>query len=145
MTVNLLLLCALTYPQIHCVRTPLGRATCSGSEGRVLMPGRSGGRFLFFSRVNFLCRLLFGVRSTPMLPQWHVEKKKKKRSSAKSANSRLQLNKVTPLTHRSRNGLTMLSRHSVKTDQGSKLTHDSSGNARSLSSQLAVHATWYPL
>ena len=27
-------------------------------------PGRSGGR-IFFSRVNFVCRLLFGVRSTP--------------------------------------------------------------------------------
>ena len=35
-------------------------------------PGRSGGR-IFFSRVNFVCRLLFGVRSTPVLPQWHVQ------------------------------------------------------------------------
>ena len=37
-----------------------------------LNPGRSKGR-IFFSRVNFLCWLLFGVRSTPVLPQWHVK------------------------------------------------------------------------
>ena len=35
-------------------------------------PGRSGGR-IFFSRVNFVCWLLFGVISTPVLPQWHVK------------------------------------------------------------------------
>ena len=34
-------------------------------------PGRSGWR-IFFSRVNFVCRLLFGVCSIPVLPQWHV-------------------------------------------------------------------------
>ena len=32
-------------------------------------PGRSGGRRIFFSRVDFVCWLLFGVRSTPVLPQ----------------------------------------------------------------------------
>ena len=35
-------------------------------------PGRSSRR-IFFSRVNFVCWLLFGVRSTPVLPQWHVK------------------------------------------------------------------------
>ena len=36
-------------------------------------PRRSGGR-IFFSRVNFVfCQLLNGVRSTPVLPQWHLE------------------------------------------------------------------------
>ena len=35
-------------------------------------PSRSGRR-IFFSRVNFVCRLLFGVRSIPMLPQWHAK------------------------------------------------------------------------
>ena len=35
-------------------------------------PGRSGGR-IFFSRVNFMCYLLFSVRSNPVLPQWHVQ------------------------------------------------------------------------
>ena len=31
-----------------------------------------GGR-IFFSRVNFVCWLLFGVHSTPVLPQWHIK------------------------------------------------------------------------
>ena len=35
-------------------------------------PGKSGGRIFYFSRVNFLCRLLLGVRSTLVLLQWHV-------------------------------------------------------------------------
>ena len=75
-------------------------------------PGRSGGR-IFFTRVNFLCWLLFGVRSIPVLPQWQV---KDPGQSAKSAGGRLQLNTHTPLTHRSRSGLTMpLSRHCVGT------------------------------
>ena len=73
-------------------------------------PGRSGGR-IFFSRVNFVCRLLFGVCSTPVLPQWHVTDPD---HCAKSAGSRLHLNTHTPLTHRSRNGLSMpLSRQSA--------------------------------
>ena len=75
-------------------------------------PGRSGGKF-FFSRVNLVCWLLFGVRSTPVLPQWHV---KDPGHSAKSAGDRLHLNTHTPLTQRSRSGLNMpLSRHSVGT------------------------------
>ena len=37
-----------------------------------LNPGRSGGR-IFFSRVNFLCWLLFGALSNPMLPQRHIK------------------------------------------------------------------------
>ena len=73
-------------------------------------PGRSGGRILF-SRINFVCWLLFGVRSTPMLPQWHV---KDPDHFAKSADGRFYLNTHTPLAHRSRSGLTMpLSRQSV--------------------------------
>ena len=73
-------------------------------------PGRSGGR-IFFSRVDFVCCLLFDVRSSPVLPQWHV---KDPGHSAKSAGGRLHLNSHTPLTHRSRSGLTMpLPRQSV--------------------------------
>ena len=73
---------------------------------------RSGGK-MFFSRVNFLCWLLFGVRSTPVLPQQHI---KDPGHSAKSAGDRLHLNTHTPLTRRSRNGLIMpLSRHCVGT------------------------------
>ena len=77
-------------------------------------PGRSGGR-ISFSRGNFVCRLLFGVCSTPVLPQWRL---KDPSHSAKSAGGRLQLNTHTPLTQRSRSGLTMpLSRHSDGTYQ----------------------------
>ena len=51
-------------------------------------PGRNDGR-IFFSRVNFVCRLLFGVRSTPVLPLWHV---KDPGHSARNADGRLHLN-----------------------------------------------------
>ena len=71
---------------------------------------------------------------TPVLPQWHM---KDRGHSAKSAGGRLHLNTHTPFTQRSQSGLTMLSRHSVETDQGNELTRNSSGNARSQSSQLA--------
>ena len=76
-------------------------------------PGRSGGK-IFFSRVNFVCWLLIGVRSTPVLPQWHV--KDPAHSAKRSAGGRLHLNTHTPLTQRSRSGLTMsLSKHRVGT------------------------------
>ena len=55
-------------------------------------PGRSSGR-IFFSGVNFVCWLLFSVRSTPVLPQWHV---KDPSHSAKSAGGRLHLNIIHP-------------------------------------------------
>ena len=65
----------------------------------------------FSSPVNFVCCLLFGVLSTPV----HV---KDPGHSAKSAGSRLHLNTHTPMTERSRSGLTMpLSRHCVGTYQ----------------------------
>ena len=66
-------------------------------------PGRSSVR-IFFSRDNFVCWLLFSVRSTPMLPQWHV---KDPGHSANNAGGRLHLNMHTPLTQRSWSGLTM--------------------------------------
>ena len=79
-----------------------------------LNPGRSSGR-ISFSRVNFVCAILFGVRSTPVLPQWHV---KNPVHSAKSAGGRLHLNTHTPLTQRGRSGLTVpLSTHSMGTYQ----------------------------
>ena len=72
---------------------------------------RQGRRENFLLRVNFVYWLLFGVRSTPVLPQWHVQDPG---HSAKSAGGSLHLNKHTPLTHPSRSGLTMpLSRQSV--------------------------------
>ena len=78
-------------------------------------------RRIFFSRVNFVCWLLFRVCSTPMLLQWHV---KDPGHSAKSAGGRLHLNTHTPLTQRrpltqqSWSWLTLLlSRHSMGTYQ----------------------------
>ena len=75
-----------------------------------LNPGRSSRR-IFFSRVNFVCRLLFSVRSNPVIQQWHV---KDPGHSAKSAGGRLHLNTHTSLTQQSWSGLTRpLARHSV--------------------------------
>ena len=59
--------------------------------------GRSSGR-IFFSRVNFVCWLVFSLRSTPVLLQWHV---KDPDHSAKSAGGRLHLNTHTILTKQS--------------------------------------------
>ena len=68
-----------------------------------------------FSESTLCTGSLFGVYSTPMLPQWHI---KDPSHSAKSAGDRLHLNMHTPLTQPSRSGLTMpLSRHSVGTYQ----------------------------
>ena len=85
-------------------------------------PGRSGGR-IFFSRVNFVCWLLFGVCSTPVLSQWHV---KQPCHFGRSAGGRLHLNMHTPLTQWSQSGLTMpLCRYSLETYQetSSHVTH----------------------
>ena len=86
---------------------------------------------------NFLllCTDLFGVCSTPMLPQWHV---KDPGHSAKSAGGRLHLNTHTPLTQPSRSGLTMpLSRHSVGAYTRRRAQHSSSWKTQPKSSQLA--------
>ena len=73
-------------------------------------PGRRGERIS--SRVNFLCWLLFDVRSTFVLPQLHV---KDPCHSTKSARGKLHLNTHTSLTQQSQSGLTMPSRHNVRT------------------------------
>ena len=89
---------------------------CWGRDRKVESsnPGRSGRR-IFFSRVNFVCWLLFDVCSIPVLLQWRVNDLG---HSAKSAGGRLHLNTHTPLTQQSQNGLTMpLSRHGVGTYQ----------------------------
>ena len=94
---------------------------------------RRSGR-IFFSRVNFVCWPLFAVRSIPMLLQRHV---KDPSHSAKSAGGRLHLNRHTLPTKWSQSGLTLLSRHSVRTSQGNKLIHNLSGNTWPQLSQLA--------
>ena len=86
-----------------------------------------GRQRIFFSRVNFLCWLLFGVHFTPMLQQWLV---KDPGHSAKGADGRLHLNTHTPLTQRSQSGLTVpLTRHSV-------------GTYPAMSSQATFQGTW---
>ena len=80
---------------------------------------------MFFSRVNFVCWLLFGVRSKPVLSQWHV---KDPGHSAKRVSGRLHLNTHTLLTQRSRDERTMPSRHSVETYEGNDLTRNSPEN-----------------
>ena len=90
----------------------LVRAPDSWSKG-CQFESRQERRRIFVSKVNFVCWLLFGVRSTPVLPQWHI---KDPGHSAKSAAGRLHLNTHIHLTQRSRGVLTMLpSRHSVGT------------------------------
>ena len=82
-----------------------------------MVPSSNAGEMAgkFSSPVNCLSWLLYGVRSTPVLPQWHV---KYPGHSAKSAGGRLHLNMQTPLTQRSRSGLTIpLFRHSEGTYQ----------------------------
>ena len=75
-------------------------------------PGRSDGR-IFFSRVNFEFLLLFGIRSIPVLLQWHI---KDPGHSVKSASGRLHPNTHSPSLQRSRSGLTIpLSRQSAGT------------------------------
>ena len=81
---------------------------------------------------------LFGDRSTPVLPHWHV-KKKNPGHSAKMAIPKWQ---ITPghaytVDQRSRSGLTMLSRHSVETYRGNELTRSSTRNALPQSFQIA--------
>ena len=67
----------------------------------------------------------------------HLGKKTDHGHSAKSAGAKIHQNTHTHLTQRSRSGLTMLSRHSVGTYQGNKLTRTSSGKCQPQLSQLA--------
>ena len=90
----------------------------------------------FFSRVNFVCWLLFGVCFTPMLLQWHI---KDHDHSAKCAGGRLHLK---PHTH-TLNPLKLewADYAAVQAECGNlsenKLKRNSSGNTQLQSSQLA--------
>ena len=86
-------------------------------------------RRIFLSRVNFLCS--YSVSALPLCYQ------KTLIILPKNAGGKLHLNIPTPLTQKNQSGLTMLSRHSVETYQGNKLTHNQSGMAQPHSSQLA--------
>ena len=91
------------------------RETAEGTAGEFSSP-----------ELTFCVDSYFCVRSTPVLPQWHV---KDPGHSAKNTGSRLQLNTYTSLTHRSRTGLTILSRRSVGTYQGNELIRNWPDNA----------------
>ena len=74
-------------------------------------------QFQIFLRSELCVLTLLRSPSTSLLPQLHV---KGSDHSAKSASGKLHLNMHTPLTQRSRSGLTMpLSGHSVGTNQES--------------------------
>ena len=98
------------------------------------------------STANWPCRKNYpaGTRThnllitIPALYHWAIPPP---HSAKSTGGSRLQLNKdtpsVTPTTQQSQNGLTMLSRHSVGTHQGNKLTYSSPGNTGPQSPQFA--------
>ena len=79
------------------------RAPDSWSKGSEF-ESRQERRDNFPLQVNSVCWLLFSVRSTSVLPQWHV---KGPGHSANSAGGRLHLNTHKRLTQQSRIGLTM--------------------------------------
>ena len=97
-------------------------------------PGSSGGR-ISFSRVNFVCWLLFGVRSIPVLPQWYV---KDPGPSAKSAGAQVtpkHANTLDPLKSEWADSAAV--RAECGHLSGNELTRNWSGNTRLQSSQLA--------
>ena len=97
-------------------------------------PGRSVAR-IFFSRVNFLCRLLFGVSSTPVLPQWHV---KDPGHSAKSTDGRFRLNTSIHFDPTKSEWADYTAIQALCGNvSGNELTRSSSGNTQPQSSQLA--------
>ena len=73
----------------------------------------------------------------PFLPCVTAMPRKRPQSFCKSAGGRLHLNRHTPLTQRSRSGLTMLSEHGVETYPGNELTGSLPGNSLPQSSQLS--------
>ena len=101
---------------------------------RVRIPAEAAGEFS--SPESTSCADSYSLSvPTPVLLQWHV---KDPSHSAKSTDGRLHQNMHAPLTQQSQSGLTMpLSRHSVGILSGNELTHNSSGNTWSQSSQLA--------
>ena len=82
----------------------VGSSTYSWLEGHRFNPQKER-QENFLSRVDFLCWLLLGVCSTPLLPQWHI---KDPSYSAKSAGNNLHLNMHTSLTQWSQSGLTAI-------------------------------------
>ena len=81
-----------------------------------------------------MCLLLSGVRSTPVLPQWHV---KDPGHSAKSAGGRLHLNTHTLDPSKSEWAGYAAAQAECGNLSGNELTRNSSGISRSQSSRLA--------
>ena len=117
------------YTQVRTASRPqvslLGERRTCDRRVAISNPGRSGGR-IFFCRVSFMCWLVFGARSTPVLLQWHV---KDPVHSAKNAACRLHPNTHTPLTQQSWIGQTVpQSRLSVGTYPETSLHATCHGN-----------------
>ena len=128
--------------QCYCITTSVRIAQLvqrwtRDSKVENLIPGKSSSKTVF-SRVSFLCWLLFSIHSTCELLQRHV---KDPSHSAKSAGDRSRLDMHTSWAQWSWSGLTMLSMHSVRTHQGNKLTHNSSGNTHPQSCQF-IEPLW---
>ena len=93
-------------------------------------PGRNGG-IIFFSRLNFVFWLLFGVCYTPILLQLHI---KVPSHSAKSAGDRLHLNTLDPMISEWVDCAAV--RAKCGNLSGNELTRNLSGNTQLHSSQL---------
>ena len=100
---------------------------------RVRIPAGAAGE-LSSPGLTFSVLTLIRCPFHPVLPQRFVNDPG---HSTKSAGGRLQLNTHSPLTQRSRSGLTMLSRLVRESIRENELTRNSSGNTRPQSSQLA--------
>ena len=112
---------------------------------RVRIPAGAAGEF-YFSRVKFVCWLLFGVRSTPVLPQLHVKKqttedqKKKKKNWSFCQKCRRQITgkHVYTLDPTKSEWVDYVVVHAYWWNlSGNELTLSLSGNIQPQSSQLA--------
>ena len=102
------------------------------------IPGRSGGR-IFFSRVNFLCGLLSGVRSTLC---YHSGTLKTPVILPNMLVAGYTYTYIHPWPNKIGVGwLCCPCRHNVETYQGNELTCNSSGNTQPQSSQI-VEQLW---
>ena len=111
------------------------RRACDRRKVTISNPGRIGMRIFFsFLELTFYAdSVLFDVRATPVLPQWHV---KDPGHSAKGAGGRLHLNTYTLDPTK----LEWADYAAVQAQcgnlSGNELTRNLSGNTQSQSSQL---------
>ena len=99
---------------------------------------QDGGNF-FFSRVNFLCWLLSGVCSTPVLQQWHVEHPVilPKVQVAGCTKTCIHLDPT-----KSKWADTLFRHNGQRTHQGDELTQSLLGNAQPVVSACWANGDW---